>query len=537
MTDTIHSRLSGPGGPLAVARPAGAHRFLCQGDRASIGIADRAGVESVHVDGFCASRHLQTDFGPCSNVVGTPGRARRELHGPDGVMLEDVFALPRLPGALVQWTPPDGRAFTATLRWLGPGGGRPQRDGTRMHLAPAADGVTHTLFRIQPEPENWAVEQDQAGWNLRARIQVPAGGTLSWIVGAAPKVAIANAAVAALDRLEPQEAVQGGWLRELEGEHLRTRTGIHEIDSALEWAKARASGHDSASLARLLAQLGAGLLREARITLDTLAEDHSADFGRGLGAYLMWSGEHDAPASYRSHLRDWLAAAADAGAAVGADAGARPHSEHTQLIEALDGLGYPEEAGEVRALSLKSSGTGALVLPMAGQPSTKVPPPDPESIWLRFRVLTEACSAGVLDPDDDRAADPAYALIQVLLDDILQVEAEASLGRLRMAPTFPEHLTSFQVEGIRLGQGGIDFRMDRDGDRYRYLFQPTSGALPLNLTFEPSLLGTALTEARVDGDPAELDWTSEGRRITPRLQLPVDRERTVELQVGRKEID
>jgi len=117
------------------------------------------------------------------------------------------------------------------------------------------------------------------------------------------------------------------------------------------------------------------------------------------------------------------------------------------------------------------------------------------------------------------------------MDDVLGARAEAGLGRLELSPALPSHLTSFHVEGIRAGRGGLDFRMDRDGARYRFLFGPTSGAMPVNVIFQPSVSGTGLRGAKVDGEPAELDWTTEGERTTPRLQFPVDGERTVEFEV------
>jgi hypothetical protein len=535
MTGPI-SPLTAPDDGLTTARPAGPHRFPCQGDRLVTWVSDRTGVDDVIADGTVVARELRADFGPCGNVLASPGAARRELLGPLGVMLQDVFALPRLPGALVQWTPPDGRGFTTTLTWVCPRGSEPERSGSRLHLGPSPDGEIHTVFRVEPEPSAWSIEAQDGAWAFRAQVEVPAGETLNWMVGAAPRQTVAEAAAGAPDRLGPQEAMQAGWLRELAKEHLRTRTGIHEIDSALEWAKARASGHDLPSLPRLLAQLGAGLMTEARATLDALAASRSDDFGAGLGEYLMWSGEHGAPARYRKHLQAWITA------------GAPGQMGDLRLIEALEGLGYPEESAAVQALPPRSdppapeSGAGRMVLPVLGQTEGHQPPgphpsPTPEASWLRFREWTAICASGAISASRDRAADPAYALIRVLLDELLQVSAEASLGRIRLAPALPEHLASFQVEGIRVGKGGIDFRVDKEGNLHRYLFQPTSGAMPVNLTFEPSLLGQALVDARVDGAPAELDWGEQGKRITPRLQLPVDGERTVELQVRQDETD
>jgi hypothetical protein len=466
-------------------------------------------------------------------------------------MLEDIFALPRLPGALVQWTPPDGRGFSTTLTWSCPHGSSPAREGSRIFLRPGSEGGGHTVFRVEPEPRSWTVESCNGSWELSARVEVPPGETLTWIVGSAPKRTIAEAAARAMDAVRPQEAMQAGWLQELGNEHLRTRTGIHEIDSALEWAKARASGHDRPSLPRIIAQLGSGLLREAGATLDGLAETPSRDFGTALAEYLLWSGDYGAPARYRTHLAEWIKAEEVSPASLdpARNSGTADHhaSEHTRLIEALESLGYPEESAAVKAHTLarasRRPSTGALALPMTGQNPPPPAPVEPQLVWLRFRELTAACATGAIIRSDDSTVgsskrhylDPCYGLLRILLEEILHLSGEASLGRLQLAPSLPEHLLSFQIEGLRVGKGGIDFRMDHDGDWVRYLFQPTTGAMPLNLIFEPALNGVALAEARVDGGPAELDWGMGGKRITPRIQLPVDRERTVELRIERDE--
>ena len=530
MPEESNPTLTGPADGLAVARAAGANRFICQGDRVIVCLDDRVGVLSVEADGIPFVEDLLTDFGPCGNVLSTPGNARRELLSAQGVMLEDVFVLPRLPGAVLQWVPPDRRAFSASLKWACPVGTDPTRSGSTLRLSPAGEGGTYTTFRVEPEPEEWSFEHRDGKWEIRAKVNIPAGEALSWIAGSAARPTVADATVATLDKLGPQEAVQGGWLRELAEQHLRTRTGVHEIDSALEWAKARASGYDAASLPRLLAQLGSGLLREAKLTLDKLADERSPDFGHGLGEYLMWTGDYGAPAGYLSHLHSWLEM-------LSASHWTGPLPPHGRLADALDGLGYPDESDAVKRLDSQVGGGAPIVLPMAGQPQSASPRTDPDSAWLHFRGLTAACSSGAIRSKEEGALDPGYELVVVLLDNLLHVRGEASLGRLALSPALPEHLTSFQVEGIRVGNGGIDFRMDREGDRTRYLFQPTSGAMPLNLIFEPSLPGIELEEALIDGAIAELDWVERGKRITPRLQFPVDRERTVEFSVKRSESD
>ena len=58
-----------------------------------------------------------------------------------------------------------------------------------------------------------------------------------------------------------------------------------------------------------------------------------------------------------------------------------------------------------------------------------------------------------------------------------------------------------------------------------------TGATPVNLVLEPLLQGSGVVGARVDGHPAELDEVREGRRVGIRLQLPLDRERRVEVHV------
>ena len=509
-----------PSAGLSAARPAESAATLCQGDRIWLRVHDRSGIVTAATDAGPLLEALETDAGPCGNVLVEPGHLRRELLSPRGTVLEDCFALPRLPGARLQWSTPDNRAFELRISLRLPGDGEAAVEGSRLTLTPdGRDGPT-TVLRMHPEPRSldWG---DQDGMRrLTLVLAIPAGGRAHLAVGSAERPAVAAAAVDSLDRFGPQTALRDGWVSELAENHLRTRTGLTELDDGLEWAKVRASGLDRPSLGRLQAQLGAALFREAERTLDALASPLADEFGTALGRLLLWTGDHDAPARRRRTLERWIEERREHGAGSAA--------RHTALVEALEGLGYPDEAEAVRRLPTRVEG-GTMSLPMAGGTAvTRPAAPDPESVWLELRETAERCSGGFAGGDDD---DPGYALIRILLEKLLGARPEAGLGRLELSPAFPEHLTSFQVEGIRAGRGGLDFRMDRDGGRHRFLFSPTRGAMPVNVIFQPSVVGRTIRESRVDGEPAELDWTTEAQRTTPRLQLPIDGERTVEFVV------
>lgn len=128
-----------------------------------------------------------------------------------------------------------------------------------------------------------------------------------------------------------------------------------------------------------------------------------------------------------------------------------------------------------------------------------------------------------------REAPGTGLLLAGLVHGLLRWEPDAPVGRARLAPLLPAHLTRFRVEGLRVGEATLSLTFDRDGGVGRYRLEPTGGRSPATLVFEP-VVERRLLAARVDGEAVELDpRPGPGGWIVP-LQIPLDAPRTVELE-------
>jgi hypothetical protein len=116
---------------------------------------------------------------------------------------------------------------------------------------------------------------------------------------------------------------------------------------------------------------------------------------------------------------------------------------------------------------------------------------------------------------------------------LLGLAPDAPSGRIRIAPSFPTHLSAFHARGIRVGEAELDLRYEREGRTHRLRLEPTRGRVPVTVVLEPSVPGATPGatpgEARVDGVRAELEATAAGARTRFSVQLVLDAPRTVEL--------
>ncbi|MGB1658487.1 MAG: hypothetical protein ACPHO4_14200, partial [Longimicrobiales bacterium] len=108
----------------------------------------------------------------------------------------------------------------------------------------------------------------------------------------------------------------------------------------------------------------------------------------------------------------------------------------------------------------------------------------------------------------------------------LGLSPDAPVGRLRLAPRMPTHLTSFVAAGIRIGDGTIRMTYERAGNAVLYSLEPERIGVPPLLVFEPSV-HSAVAAVTVDGRVAELDMRSDGGRTIVPVQLPLDGVRTL----------
>jgi hypothetical protein len=155
-----------------------------------------------------------------------------------------------------------------------------------------------------------------------------------------------------------------------------------------------------------------------------------------------------------------------------------------------------------------------------------------------YRIWREALAAGLMGGPSGRGswdskgigAPGAGHLLCGLAYGILGLAPDAPAGRIRIAPSFPTHLSAFTARGIRLGDTRIDLEYAREGGRHRFELSPSKGRVPATVIFEPSIAGDRLGATYIDGEPADLSPVGEGDRMRVGVQLPLDGPRTVEVE-------
>ena len=168
---------------------------------------------------------------------------------------------------------------------------------------------------------------------------------------------------------------------------------------------------------------------------------------------------------------------------------------------------------------------------------------DPDDAWASWRrVLASGITDGRLaswgaqrDVTAENSADGADVLAAELVltfaHGLLGYAPDAPVGRIRLAPRLPVHVTSFTVTGLGLGDASLTLSYERIGAVHRFTIDPSFAAVPPLAVFEPEIPGTARS-VRVDDAPAELDpRASENRTIVP-VQIPIDGPRTIEIETG-----
>jgi hypothetical protein len=168
---------------------------------------------------------------------------------------------------------------------------------------------------------------------------------------------------------------------------------------------------------------------------------------------------------------------------------------------------------------------------------------DPDAAWTAWRSLLGrglAGGAGGRGTWDAAARPPGAApeagiLLCGLAHGLLGLTPDAPSGRIRIAPSFPDHVSAFRAAGIRVGDAELALGFEREGRTHRLRLEPTRGRAPVTVVLEPSVPGPAPGappgEARVDGVRADLVAVAAGSRTRFRVQLVLDAPRTVELDV------
>jgi len=163
---------------------------------------------------------------------------------------------------------------------------------------------------------------------------------------------------------------------------------------------------------------------------------------------------------------------------------------------------------------------------------------DPDAAWIEWRrALSDGLTGGPAGPgswdplglDGPREQDSATAaMLLALTQGLLGLDPDAPVGRVRIAPRLPQHLTELEVRGITLGHATLRMAYRRSGATHLFTLEPEIASVPPLVVFEPSVYGR-IREVRIDGLVADLNTRSVGALTIAPLQLPIDAPRSVEL--------
>jgi hypothetical protein len=585
--------LKGPGsvprlkGPeiLTEARAADGRAFLAASARAVVwGTGDR-GVRSVLVGGEPILDGLSTSAGVCSAVRLSPGRVRRELSMAGTLWVEDVLALPAHPCAVFQWTSKNADPRDFTLAWDIPGVDPGTCSAAGRFLAAESEGSPHLVFCMTPEPETWTVQKGADGTHVSCRVKSGTDGVITLAALRAPEERQIQNALSALEHLTAHEARLSNDLEAARRSALTLATEEPAVDRGFEWSKARlqatlqvgggaeifpigaVSAAGPAHPARCERLLGPDLLwtvlgwvatgdfNSAEKGVRALA-GHEA-FGWACGQYACWSGNDRILGELATTISDW---SAEMVGVTGQPAGygARGHvaladaydglrdraaaAFHRRAADVLASIAEPRVPADARALSTSLVDPSVIACglgldPAAGLEASSGTTEGRDHMYDLWRNLVTAGSsqAGVwtCPPGTESHRTALAALVPAgLLFGVLGAKAEATAGRLHLAPHIPPQCSKFSVANIRVGTALVHMTYEREGRGHTFSVEQSEGATPINLVLKPGILTGSTVEASVDGVAADLDWNEESAGLGwVQAQLPLDTTHTLTLRV------
>lgn len=576
-----------PGGPLdtipepvrlAHARPADGGVVRLAARRAALHLSGTRGLTSLAGDGVPLLEELRIGAG--ANLLVGPRSFRRETVV-DGVPVMEAGVLPELlPGGVLQWwattdhgpgeihleavLPLDGGSSDPArvhqdggLLWVARG-----EEGVLLQVIPAADGAE------LPSPE---LSSHPRGARLAWSLPLAAGAPLSLLVQAAPT-----------DRtwthLRPLAGV-GAHHRRGEDAAVGTdepgvvvTTGVEALDQGTGWARTflrhsllKVPGIDPALHGPSLDPLGPARLARAaaaagewevgRAALASLPRDTPRQrlaAAVAAASWLLWTGEKEALATAQAGI---LALFGDREALLELETGeleparrmirsAAEAAERQALVDLLE-----------RPLITTRPRTGGLSLPMAGGSSGggtdevgsptgsgriadgSPERPDPVFAFGRGDVrpvdrLAEVAAwreavGSIMDDPSTLDARTASGALLGLVEGLMGVRSDAAFGRVSVCPLLLPNWTRFRMEGLRSGEGTVELSWERDGDEMRWEVAPRIGSVPVTLIFEPWFPCPAVTDVKMDGEPADLESDTRDGWCRVQVQLPADGHRTL----------
>jgi hypothetical protein len=531
--------------------------IVLAGRRATVEAQALRGVGRITADGTPLTGPVHCTGPAAANVVSTPRSLIRECIGAGGGLRETVLVPERLPGAVIQWTA-SALMGRLTLDVQLPavsmaGGGRYRAEGgmLRWSASPGPRGGVFQLCGVGDEA--WVVVERDDGWWAQISFGLDPDSPATLLAAAVgdPDRLPSLPALAAVrahrrrDELEPDDAAG-----------LRLETGVPDLDEGVGWARAalRAGLEERGGASRLRwgsgpelasAALTAGEWEVARVALTHSGP--SVSDAEARARWMAWTGKPRPLLEARSALEAVLAEASQPVRARVADAAEAAGDEEwaaalRTVVARAVGRRLPTVGAASRAPSTNddvSAGDDrrwdgvAFDDRMPASPQTaraviaalRSSDPEPAIAWLRSALSWMRRESS---PADGAAA---AATLQLLAEGLLGVDPDAAYGRLRLSPCLPESWNAFHVRGIRLGDAVVDMEMTREGETYRFALRQKAGGAPVTWIFAPRLPGVGVARVRVDGEEALVDSRPVGRRIEPRIQIPAERERIVEIEL------
>lgn len=284
---------------LALAGEPGEGRVLLEGERGSVRVRERGGIETIHLAGHVLARDLSLDAGPVVNRVASPASLRRE-RVVDGATVEEIVLLPpRLALLALQLRSPGGSREIAgrltLLPWAGPL--RWHIEGARLVAVAREAPELQLVLAVSPEAGTVEAEPDEGG-GLLVRLRIPGGDDPTLLLGAGP--------TGGMNPLAPAAHLAGHarMAAAAPAEGLELRTGVRELEEGVAWARTR---------------LATAARREGR-SHDGL--EPSRIFWSGLGA--LAASDEEAAARYLEALDGAVAARKDEGSGESASADEAP---------------------------------------------------------------------------------------------------------------------------------------------------------------------------------------------------------------------
>ena len=541
------------GGGLAIAGPADEHGFLIEGDRVRGWGPSRGPFQRLLFDGRPVGDAWHCPLGTVATVVRYPGVLRREWVGRAGVTVETIVVHPTLPLLAIQWDAPGGGERELLGITLGDDAPELGADARIAASAPRSDGAPRTTLTITP---GGRLAFDGAG-----RVTVTGSGATTLLVTAVPRERVAS--VLAAGRHLPAHL-----RRAVAAEHedgLRLRSGVADLDDAIEWARWRLRGSvshagDDASedphgmLLTGLAGIATGDRATAQGALARLPSGQPALRGVLAARLSMGFGVVGPAVAAAERLI--------AESATGQDGERMDALARRLLGSALHGAVPSEMLDRLTPSPITiSSRTAGRALPVVGSQAadewpgwlesllegTPGAPPkgegstipdfvdDPDRAWQAWRGAVDRgmgggpAGPGSWDAPAVAGAPGAAAVLLGLTQGVLGFSPDAGKGRITLRPRIPVHVRRFAVEALTVGDSRIDFRYQRDGPLHTFHLGPRVSAVPALAVVHASVPGR-VGRVTVDGSPATLDVRVSGARSVVPVQLPVDGVRRLDIE-------